>query len=76
LLLASQKVQAPAAVTAKILSTLLYRKNSIQLLESPKHHQLQLTVSQKHLTIRLQLRIKLKGFNESPQINVLTLHPE
>ena len=51
--LASQKVQTPAVVTVKILSLLLCRKDSIQRLESQKHHQFQLTVSQQHLRIRL-----------------------
>jgi len=45
-------MQTPAAVTAKVLSILLCRKHSIQLLESQKHRN-QLTVSHKHLTIRL-----------------------
>jgi len=53
LLLASQKVQKPAAVTAKVLSILLCRTYSIQLLESQKHPQFQLTVSQQHLTVLL-----------------------
>jgi len=43
----------PTAVTAKFLSILLSRMNSIQLLESQKHRQFQLTVSQQHQTIRL-----------------------
>jgi len=43
--LASQKVQTPAVVIAKVLSILLCRRDSIQLLESQKHYQFQLTVS-------------------------------
>jgi len=53
LLLANQKVQTPAAVAAKVLSILLCRTYSIQLLESQKHPQFQLTVSQQHLTVIL-----------------------
>jgi len=46
-------VQTTAAVNArKVLSILLCRKYSIQLLESQKHRHFQLTVSHKHLTIR------------------------
>jgi len=51
--LASQKVQTPAAVNAMVLSILLCKKYSIQLLEYQKHHQFQLRVDHKHLTIRL-----------------------
>jgi len=51
-MLASQEVQTPAAVNSNVLSILLCRKYSIQLLESRKHRQFQLTVSHKHLTIR------------------------
>jgi len=53
LLLASQKVPTPAGMNAKVLSILLCRKYSIQLLESQKHRQFQLTLSRTHLTIRL-----------------------
>jgi len=62
LLLASQKVQTPAAVNANILSILLCRQYSIQLLESQKHLQSQVTVS-RHQTF--QSWNKLKGFDES-----------
>jgi len=51
--LASQKVPTPAAVTAKILLILLCKKHNIQLLESQKYRQFQLTVSHTQLTIRL-----------------------
>jgi len=40
LLLENQKVQTPAAVTAKVL-LIVVRKYNIQLLESQKHHQFQ-----------------------------------
>ena len=63
-------------MNAKVLSILLCREYSIQLLESQKHRQFQLTVSHKHLTIRLFNQIKLKGFDESPQMNVLILHAD
>jgi len=46
-------MQTPAAVNAKVLSILLRRRYSIQLLEFQKHRQFQLTVGNKHLTIRL-----------------------
>jgi len=47
-----KKVQTPAAVmNANVLSILLCRKYSIQLLELQKHLQYQLTVNHKHLTI-------------------------
>jgi len=49
LLLASQQVPPPAAVTAKILLILLCRKHSIQLVESQKYRQFQLTVSHTHI---------------------------
>jgi len=54
--LARQKEQTPGEVTAKVLSILLSRKNSIQLLESQKHCQFQLAVSQQHITIKLSNR--------------------
>ena len=60
-------------MNAKVLSILLCREYSIQLLESQKHRQFQLTVSHKHLTIRLFNQIKLKGFDESPQMNVFRM---
>ena len=47
------KSATPAAVNAKIILILLCRKHSIQLLESQKYRQFQLTVSHTHQTIRL-----------------------
>jgi len=77
LLAMSQKVQTPAAVIAKVLSILLCRKNSIQLLESQKHRQFHLTVSHKASNNQtFQTWIKLKGLDESPEMNVFTLHAE
>jgi len=53
LAVSQQNVPTPAAVTAKIILNLLCRKHNIQLLESQKYRQFQLTVSHTHLTIRL-----------------------
>jgi len=51
--------------------------NSVQLLESQKHHQFQLTISQQHQTIRLfESWTKLKRFDESLLMNVFTLHAD
>jgi len=75
LLLTRQKVQTPAAVTAKFLSILLCRENSIQLLQSQKHGQFQLSVSQSAVSNKtFYLWIKLKGFDESLRMNMFTLH--
>ena len=74
-MLASQNVQMPAAVVANVLSVLLYKKNSMKLLQ--KHRQFQLTGTELHLKIRLfNHGLEPKGFDEFLRINAFIVHSD
>jgi len=74
LLLVSQKAQTPAAVTANVLSILLCRKNSIQLSKASSASADSQPVASNNKTF--QSWIKLRGFDESLQMNMFTLHAD